>query len=488
MLFQSPSLVALLGLTLLLYYTFPKLRLGVLALVDLAFYGLPNPAHLPLFLGVSLVTYWCALRVGSRRGGWFFGLGLLVNAANLIFFKYALFFTRSLEGLAGMPLPALDGFLVRVVLPVGISFYTFQLVAYLVDVRRDRIAASRSFVEFWVFVSLFPKLVAGPIVRGSQLLPQLAAIKSVRFSNDRFSRGLVLLLVGLIKKLVVADTIAPAVNNLFAQGASLAGLAAWVAAYLYTFQIYFDFSAYSDMAVGIGSLLGLDLPQNFHTPYVSAGPGEFWRRWHITLSQWIRDYVYIPLGGSRVGLSRQLANLLLAMAFSGLWHGAGWTFVIWGVYHGLLCAGEKLLRVAGERLGRGGRVESPRPEVPGRARVAAALRRIGAVALTFHLVVVGWVLFRAADLPTGLAMLESMFTPSGFSPSSAGVSLVWIALVPVLYGLHLAEYLMRRNNAFLDFWWTRVPAPVRGLVYALGILLVMTFVGTEQSSFIYQRF
>ncbi len=509
MLFHTPAFAALLASILVLFYAFPRGRLWMLAVADAVFYGLPNPAHLPLFLAVSLVTYYCALgqrevdagvgpsgaaagpRTYGPRANRLFAAGLLVNAANLIFFKYALFFTRSVEGLLGVPLPALDSVLVRVALPVGISFYTFQLVGYLVDARRGQLAPARSFAQFWVFISLFPKVVAGPISRGRQLLPQVEAVSRLRFAPAGVSRGLLLLLVGLVKKVVLADTLSPFVDRLFAQGPSLGGVEAWIAAYLFTFQIYFDFSAYSDMAVGVGALLGFDLPQNFHTPYVSAGPGEFWRRWHVTLSTWIRDYVYIPLGGSRAGLPRQLVNLLLALAFSGLWHGAAWTFVVWGLYHGCFSVAEKLAQVvSGRTRGRRARTRPDPAGTAGRpeavARPGSAFRRLAAVAVCFHVVVAGWVLFRSADLGTAVGMLRQMLSPSSFTFSTSNLGA--LALVAGLYLLHLAEYLVRRDGAALRFWRSRVPAPARGLAYALVIALILVFVQTERSTFIYSRF
>jgi alginate O-acetyltransferase complex protein AlgI len=509
MLFHTPAFAALLASILVLFYAFPRGRLWLLAVADAVFYGLPNPAHLPIFLAVSLVTHYCALgqrevdagagpsgtaagpRTHGPRANLLFATGLLVNAANLIFFKYALFFTRSVEGLLGVPLPALDSVLVRVALPVGISFYTFQLVGYLVDARRGQLAPARSFAQFWVFISLFPKVVAGPISRGRQLLPQVEAVSRLRLAPAGVSRGPLLLLVGLVKKVVLADTLSPFVDRLFAQGASLGGVEAWIAAYLFTFQIYFDFSAYSDMAVGVGALLGFDLPQNFHTPYVSAGSGEFWRRWHVTLSTWIRDYVYIPLGGSRAGLPRQLGNLLLALAFSGLWHGAAWTFVVWGLYHGCFSVAEKLAQVvSGRTRGRRARTRPDPVSTAGRpeavARPGSAFRRLAAVAVCFHVVVAGWVLFRSADLGTAVGMLGQMLSPSSFAFSAS--NLAALALVVGLYLLHLAEYLARRDGAALRFWRSRVPAPARGLAYALVITLILVFVQTERSTFIYSRF
>jgi alginate O-acetyltransferase complex protein AlgI len=498
--FHSPAFMALLVLTLLGCQAFPRKRRWILVAAGAVFYGLPNPAYLLLFAGVSLITYLCAIGQGraGRRASLLFGLGLVVNAANLLFFKYALFFTRSLGELLGLTLPALDSFLARIVLPLGISFYTFQLVGYLIDVRRGRLTPARSLAEFWVFVSFFPKVVAGPIARGRDLLPQIQAINVFRLTRDSVSRGGRLLLLGLVKKIVLADTLRILVDPLFAQGAGLSGGEAWLAAYLFTFQIYLDFSAYSDMAVGVGVFFGLDLPQNFRTPYISAGLAEFWRRWHITLSSWIRDYVYIPLGGSRAGLPRQAANLMLAMAFSGLWHGAAWTFIVWGLYHGLFCVAEKLIRVVGRVAGEAWRRSRPDSAAAGRTawgRSARGLGRIIAVVLCFHVVVVGWVVFRAADLGTAAAMLRSMLTPatlrSMLTPAGPVLSTTGLPLlvtVGALYILHLGEYLARRDGAFLRLWQTRVPPLIRGLIYALALAVVLAFVQTEQSTFIYSRF
>ena len=272
---------------------------------------------------------------------------------------------------AGRGFPSLEELAHGVVLPIGISFYTFEGISYVVDVHRRTIPAERDPLRYAFFISFFPHLVAGPIVRYAKLRPQLA--ERHRFDVDDFRAGTLLFSLGLAKKVLVADSIALYVDPLLSNPGELGFFTAWAAIVGFSFQIYFDFSGYSDMALGLARMFGIRLPWNFDRPYRAASPIEFWRRWHMTLSTWLRDYVYIPLGGNRRGPVRRDANLLTTMGLGGLWHGASITFVVWGLYHGLLL-------VATRRL----------------ERFAPALARPVRVAITFLLVTVGWVFFRMA--------------------------------------------------------------------------------------------
>jgi len=298
----------------------------------------------------------------------------------------------------GSPLP-----LMQIVLPIGISFFTFHHISYVVDVYRHSRRAQKSPVQFVTYIAMFPQLVAGPIVRYHEISAQLADTRRNR--ADDFALGFPRFAWGLTKKVVIADSIAPIADAAFAtSGGDMTTATAWVGALAYTVQLYFDFSGYSDMAIGLGLMIGFRLPENFDRPYSAASITDFWRRWHMSLSRWFRDYVYIPLGGNRHGAARTYRNLIIIFAATGFWHGANWTFLVWGLFHGALMLVE---RATGT-----GVVTATGP--------ALVLRR----ALTFLLVVVGWVLFRAESMGQAVTMLRHMFVPSGFGlPEAVATSL-----------------------------------------------------------------
>ena len=330
-------------------------------------------------------------------------VSICANLSLLGFFKYFNFGVDNWNvtiAALGLETLRLDTAL-RVTLPLGISFYTFQSMSYTIDVYRGHAAALRNFVDFACYVSMFPQLVAGPIIRFSEVADQLARR---RHTVTRFARGAAFVSVGLAKKVLLANPCGRVADLAFDAG--VVGAAdAWYGAAAYAFQIYFDFSAYSDMAIGLGLMLGFVFPKNFDSPYRAGSVTEFWRRWHISLSSWLRDYLYIPLGGSRAGPGRTYGNLTVVMLLGGLWHGAAWNFVVWGGLHGGLLALERLL---------GGRA------------FYAALPRALRVAATFAILLVTWVFFRADDLPAALRYLESM---AGLTdpPAAAGM------LVGLLY-------------------------------------------------------
>jgi alginate O-acetyltransferase complex protein AlgI len=304
--------------------------------------------------------------------------------------------------------PGLRHFINSVVLPIGISFYTFEGISYMVDVYRGTLRVERDLLRYAFFISFFPHLIAGPIVRYGLLEPQL--VVKHRFDADRVRSGLLLFALGLAKKVLLADGLARYVDLYLGRVGSLGFVTAWCAAIGFGFQIYFDFSAYSDMALGLARIFGIELPWNFDRPYRSASPTEFWRRWHVTLSSWLRDYLYIPLGGNRKGERRRDLNLFATMALGGLWHGAALNFAAWGVWHGVLLSGTHHARERGWRL-----------------------PRVLAVAVTFLLVVLGWVLFRMrtargiADLYSGMFGLHGFGSVPGHLVAYIAVSaaLVW---------------------------------------------------------------
>ncbi|MEK3882738.1 MBOAT family O-acyltransferase [Paenibacillus sp. PL2-23] len=477
MLFNSITFFIFLAIVVVLYYSFPRLRMYILALANIAFYAYAGVGYFLLFAAVVTVVYGISKGLGGSRGKLALAGGLTVVLGNLFFFKYSIFLLENIERSLGIQFDLGGTFLEdrMILLPIGISFYSFQLIAYLVDVYRKKLQPSRTLLEFWVFISLFAHSAAGPILRGNDFLPQLRRIERISFIDRRFKLGIAFLLLGLTKKLIVVESIAPFVNAYFGRAGELTGAEAWTAAYLFAFQIYFDFSAYSEMAVGIGLLLGLKLDLNFKTPYLSANPNEFWRRWHITLSQWIRDYIFIPLGGSRVANWRIYANLIAAMTISGLWHGAAWTFIIWGVFHGVLSAIHRLYR----RLIDGTKFEQ---------LTKFRLYHVIAVIVFFHLTVIGWVFFRAEGIHEAMYMLAQMTAIHELQLTEETEKLLLVAAA--LYGLHLAEsVIVSRFGRFIRVWRIRVPFVLRGAVYTLiaTVLLAYLFRG-ESSSFIYFQF
>jgi alginate O-acetyltransferase complex protein AlgI len=361
----------------------------------------------------------------------------------------------------------------HLILPIGISFYTFELIAYLVDVYQEKIPAERSWLTFWVFISFFPHRVSGPIMRGKDLIPQISNLKNLNISST-VKIGLAYLAMGLGKKILIADYLATSANNFFASAPYLSSTGAWVAAYLYTFQIYYDFSAYSEMAVGISYLFGIKLDLNFKTPYLSASPTEFWKRWHITLSNWIKDYLYIPLGGSWHGTGRKYLNLFIAMAISGLWHGSAWTFVVWGMYHGILLIIHNIYN----------RWDKP-PIWQSFCRTS--FYNVAAVLVTFHLICIGWVFFRINGVTNAAQMIYKMLTLNPLHPDLTVAG--YFITIAFLYFLHLLEYWVRKNYWQLEAKWQRYfPASIRALIYTAIIVILILWTQTQPSSFIYFKF
>jgi alginate O-acetyltransferase complex protein AlgI len=421
MVFSSPLfLFYFLPAALLLYYAVPRRgKHFILTAVSYVFYGWANPLFSLLLLLSTLIDYVAGLVMvlGPPRNWWSVPIERLppggprtrrqrtalivsisANITLLSFFKYFNFAVDSYNttlawlGLGGLGLePAL-----RVTLPLGISFYTFVSMSYAIDVYRGEATAIRSLLDFACFETMFPHLVAGPIIRFQQLADQL---RERSHTSTKFARGVAFFCVGLAKKVLLANPCGKVADVAFGAG-SLGVFDAWYGIVAYAFQIYFDFSGYSDMAIGLGLMLGFVFPKNFDSPYRSQSMTEFWRRWHISLSTWLRDYLYIPLGGSHKGRRRTYVNLFLVMLLGGLWHGAAWNFVVWGGLHGSLLAFERL---------RGGRVAYAGLPAPAR------------IALTFGIVLVGWVFFRAADLGAAVRYLGSM---AGLATPPEGAALV----------------------------------------------------------------
>ena len=395
------------------YFAVPHHRLRLLLIVGASyyFYAYADWWFPALMAGSTLISFTAGRILEQRRDKSVLGLGIAGVLALLVWFKYGGFAggyaLDTIRILTGQHLPGVRAFLHGIVLPIGISFYTFEGISYMVDVYRGALPAERDLLRYAFFISFFPHLIAGPIVRYGILQPQLTV--KHRFDPDRVRSGLLLFTLGLAKKVLLADGIARYVDIYIADVGSLGFVTAWATALGFGFQIYFDFSAYSDMALGLARIFGIALPWNFDRPYRAASPTEFWRRWHVTLSTWLRDYLYIPFGGNRKGERRRDLNLFATMALGGLWHGAALNFIAWGTYHGALLVGTHHGRERGWRL--------PRPV---------------AVAVTFVLVTLGWVLFRMRTLDGIGSLYAGMLGLHGFGGGAPGHLLAYLAVAAAL--------------------------------------------------------
>jgi alginate O-acetyltransferase complex protein AlgI len=467
-------LLYFLPLTLLLYYAAPRrAKHLLLTAVSYVFYGWANPLFTPLLLLSTAIDYVAGLVImrhqppaggGDRRDTPVARVALVVSLASnlglLGFFKYYNFGAENIDRLAeslGLPALGLDAAL-RVTLPLGISFYTFQSMSYTIDVYRGHTRAIRSFVDFACFVSMFPQLVAGPIIRFVEIADQL---QSRTHTATKFARGVAFFSLGMAKKVLLANPCGKIADLAFDAG-SLGILDAWYGVTAYAFQIYFDFSGYSDMAIGLGLMLGFVFPKNFDSPYRSQSITEFWRRWHISLSTWLRDYLYLPLGGNRKGPARTYVNLMLVMLLGGLWHGAAWTFVIWGAIHGALLAFERLQGKT-----------APYARFPPPVRVA----------FTFAVVLVSWVFFRARDLSHALAYLGNM-TGSGELQDGSGL-LAGIVYQPYYLGTFLLAGVIVWSAPQTWDWTRTLTLPKAGAVAALLVLAVVVLTTQAFNPFIY---
>jgi D-alanyl-lipoteichoic acid acyltransferase DltB (MBOAT superfamily) len=408
----------------------------------------------------------------DRRRRQFLAVSMIANLAILGFFKYFDFFAASFENLLrGIGFNDVPNYVLGIVLPVGISFYTFQAMSYTIDLYRGTAEPTDDFADFALFVCFFPHLVAGPIMRAHTLLPQV--VHPRRLKPGAIEEGFVLVVFGLFKKIVIADNVAPIANAVFfrfADGTSagLSGLDAIVGLYAFALQIYGDFSGYSSIARGISKWLGFELVINFHLPYLAVSPSDFWRRWHISLSTWLRDYLYIPLGGNRGGTYATYRNLMLTMLLGGLWHGANWTFVAWGLYHGILLCSFRALGVS-----------DPSPNGTLRTRLVW----LGRVVVMFHLTCLGWLLFRADSFGTVLQIGHRILTDLHWTPFAAS-SLATIAFYGVVF--EFVEWALDGEvglNRLLRSSWS-----VRSTVYAYVILMLIIFPAESSREFIYFQF
>jgi D-alanyl-lipoteichoic acid acyltransferase DltB (MBOAT superfamily) len=457
-LFTTFQFVIFLIVVLALFYALPpRFRRWLLLAASVLFYMAWNPKFILLIGGLITVDYFAALWI-SRRTGHARRIALLVSlAANigmLGWFKYANFIRETWTHLLGQAFHPLD-----IILPLGISFHTFQSISYVIDVYRGEQEPVTSYLDYALFVSFFPQLVAGPIVRAHEFFHDLWNWRAP--NGAEWQQGIATILTGYLKKLVFADQFSLVADAYFGNPSAHPGIVpAWTGTIAFALQIFFDFSGYTDIAIGVALLFGFHFPENFRRPYLSASITEFWRRWHMTLSRWLRDYIYISLGGNRRGNARTHLNLMLTMLLGGLWHGANWNFVIWGGYHGVLLSLERAIWGRRERTG---------------------LVRLPLTVLTFALACIGWVFFRAKTLPAALYVIGQMFG------NVAGKSLIstWQWRLAILsLAIALAE-----EYGHLLTRLTRAPAWARSVAFIVALLVIELFSATDQTiPFVYFQF
>jgi D-alanyl-lipoteichoic acid acyltransferase DltB (MBOAT superfamily) len=489
-----------------------RLAAGWLALGSLFFYAWWNPTYVALLLGSIGFNYTVGRAlaqgagVGSNRRKRLLVLGITADLALLAYYKYANFFVDTVNTTLGSSYALAD-----ILLPLGISFFTFTQIAFLVDAARGK-AKEFDLVYYSLFVTYFPHLIAGPVLHHAEMMPQFGQASTYRFNTTFFTVGLTTFALGLFKKVVLADGVAPYAGPIFAaaaQGDAVGLFQAWGGALAYTLQLYFDFSGYSDMAIGLSYMIGVRLPLNFDSPYKATSIADFWRRWHMTLSRFLRDYLYISLGGNQKGPARRYVNLMTTMLLGGLWHGAGWTFVIWGGLHGLALMLHQAWRDLRVRLGHN-------------LSSSTWAGRTASITLTFVVVVVGWVFFRASSFDAAMVVVRGMFGLSGISLpdmiaartgplapwlAAHGVVLtpgggrdfamtfVWVAaLLPIVFLAPNTQQIMQRFRPALDhidtatatrLAWHSSPRWMLAMsvVLALGLLSL-----TRPSEFLYFQF
>lgn len=454
-----------LPLVLLGYYICPKKGKNLfLLIVSLIFYAWGEPKYVFLMIFSILVNYVFGLlmdkhRENKKRLKLMLVISVIIDLGLLSVFKYTDFIITNINSVFGA------GFdLLNIALPIGISFYTFQAMSYTIDVYRDDVRVQRNLIDFGMYITMFPQLIAGPIVRYSDVQDQLAE-RNVTTSD--FSEGIMRFVVGLGKKVLLANQMGAVWTQIYALGGDISALMAWTGAAAYTFQIYFDFSGYSDMAIGLGRMFGFKFPENFRYPYESVSITDFWRRWHITLSTWFKEYLYIPLGGNRRGLARQALNLLIVWTLTGFWHGAGWNFVMWGLYYFAILFIEKLFLL----------------------KALDKLPRLFRHAYALLLIVIGWVIFASDDVSVMLPYLGSMFGANGALGGMDVYTLLTRAALMVICCVASTELPKRLFVTAAGKMNEKAAFTVKSvLTLALLALSVVFLIGDSYNPFLYFRF
>ena len=415
-----------------------------LGAASLFFYAWWDYRYLPLLLTSIICNYlfgWRTSESKTKKKQWL-SIGIICNLALLAYYKYAFFFVTSFNEISGYSLS-----ISQIALPIGISFFTFTQIAFLVDTYQGKVKEYR-FIHYLLFVTYFPHLIAGPVLHHKEMMPQFSDNRNYQLSWLNLAVGFSIFIIGLAKKVLIADNIAPYANDLFNQPNSPSFFIAWGGLFAYTFQLYFDFSGYSDMAIGLSRIFGVKLPLNFNSPYKSINIIDFWRRWHMTLSRFLRDYLYIPLGGNRHGTARRHINLMITMILGGLWHGAGWPFIIWGALHGIY------LIINHAWLSLTKKVEF---------QLDSQTCKITARSITFIAVCFSWVFFRAADLNTAHQIFNGLLGGFGFGiPNAIGIRLGYLKTLLDQMGI---EFYLGGGSRFVESWsWITIAALITFLL------------------------
>ena len=465
MLFNSLDFAIFFPIVFILYWIVSKnltLRNGLLLVSSYVFYGWWDWRFLFLIAFSSIVDFIVGQKLykeeNKTKRKQYLMISLFVNLGLLVYFKYTNFFIETFVDSFRLFGNELEVSTLNIILPVGISFYTFQTLSYTIDIYRKQLEPTKDWLSFFAFVSFFPQLVAGPIERASHLLPQF--YKTYKFDYNQVKSGLLLMAFGLFKKMVIADRAAILVNQVYNNPTDYHGYDIVLATVLFAFQIYCDFSGYSDIAIGLGRTMGFDLMKNFDSPYFSKSITEFWRRWHISLSTWFRDYVYIPLGGSRNGKYRTYYNLFIVFLVSGLWHGAAMTFVIWGAIHGLIIVVEKAFTKQRRKLFKS---------------KESVLSYLIGLPITFVIVCLAWVFFRANSYKDSKIIFENLFQiHKSNSMFELGLVKSELSLLLIMiFGLLSFELVHRRFSA--TFLLSKAPLPIRWVFYLIVEFCIMIF-------------
>lgn len=478
MLFNSVSFAIFLPVVFILYWFVFNKKLWyqnvLLLIASYFFYGSWDYRFLFLLIFSTLLDYTTGLKMYQHRNSgkkkFWFWLSIVINVGFLGIFKYYNFFIESFtEAFAALGI-TINPWTIKVILPVGISFYTFHGLSYVIDIYNGKIKPVKNFIDYSVFVSYFPLLVAGPIERATHLLPQIQ--KERTFDYHKAVDGLRQILWGLFKKIVIADNCGEYANQIFNNSGQFGGSTLVVGVILFAFQIYCDFSGYSDIAIGSSKLFGIDLLRNFAFPYFSRDIAEFWRRWHISLSSWFRDYLYIPLGGSRVNTGKKIRNTFIIFTVSGFWHGANWTFIFWGALNALYYLPVLILKRNRDHL-----------SIVAEGKIVPSFRELLAIGITFALTCFAWIFFRANNLEHAFSYLAGIFSLSFFSiPEVFPKQIIFLTFLFIS-----VEWLQRSKQHALQFDGFTMPKALRWGTYYLIIFLIFWYAG-EQQEFIYFQF
>lgn len=478
MLFNSVTFIIFMMVVFPIYWAIPSKKLPIqnffLLIASYFFYACWNWEFLSLLVFSTFLDYYSGIKIHTskqhtKRKYWLIA-SIVINLSILGVFKYFNFFIESFSEAFSLIGIKTNIYTLNLILPIGISFYTFHGISYVIDIYKSKITPERNFINYGVFVSFFPLLVAGPIERASHLLPQI--VKPRVFNYEKAVNGLKQILWGLFKKIVIADQCAEQVDLIFNNSANHSGSTLFIGALYFSFQIYGDFSGYSDIALGVARLLGIDLIRNFSFPYFSRDVAEFWRRWHISLSSWFRDYLYIPLGGSKVDTVTKIRNVFIIFLISGLWHGAKWTFIVWGLLNAMLIIPSFIFNSNRQNL-----------DIASKGKILPSIKDIFSILSTFILITFTWIFFRSSSLQQALDIIKEIFSKSLFS-----IPTIFSPKIGLIISIFmLIEWIGREREFAIEYLGSKLPKAIRWAIYYAISHAVIIYAGSGQQ-FIYFQF